>query len=93
MQPARLTALCADPRVGLERSVRLRALAVTPNTVPQVLDTIDPDDERWPDIFSKAGFLLSTAAGMRAIQIITSHWSPEQIKSRLAQRLGHRGAA
>ena len=41
-----LTKLCADPLLGLERSVRMRVIAVPDAMVNPLLDTAETDDER-----------------------------------------------
>jgi hypothetical protein len=82
-----LTKLCADPLLGLERSVRLRVIAVPETMVNPLLDTADTDDERWREILPAATFVLSTTVGLRSLLIWTSRFDPAAAKSRIMQKL------
>src|SRR5690349_6493705 len=56
--PEALQRLCSDPAVGLERSVRMRVFCVPADMVEPMLDTDSPDDERWPELLGRSGFVL-----------------------------------
>lgn len=86
-QPRRLAAMCADLNVGLDRSVRLRALALPPEMVNSFLDVERPDDERWERILSRAGVMMSTTRGLNALQLITRRFDPAAARQRLTRRL------
>src|SRR4051794_7562294 len=51
-----LQRLCADPALGLERSVRMRVFSVPGDVSAALVDTDSPDDERWAELLGKAGF-------------------------------------
>ncbi|HSU69345.1 MAG TPA: hypothetical protein VLJ39_20840, partial [Tepidisphaeraceae bacterium] len=89
---AAISTLCADPALGLERSVRLRVFAVREELVNPLLDVDTTEDERWGEILDASGFLLSTTYGLRSLQVRTRRLSPSEIKSRLIRRLVQRGA-
>jgi hypothetical protein len=91
--PARLAALAGDPRVGLHRSVRLRAFAVPADFVNPLLDAGPADDERWPELLSRAGFVLDAARGLKALHILTRRFDAAAVKSRLMRRLAAASAA
>jgi hypothetical protein len=82
-----LTKLCADPLLGLERSVRMRVIAVPETMVNPLLDTAETDDERWREILPAATFVLSTTVGLRSLLIWTSRFDPAAAKSRIMQKL------
>jgi hypothetical protein len=82
-----LTRLCTDPLLGLERSIRLRAIAVPEQLINPLLDTTDTDDERWRDILPSAAFMLSTTVGLKSLLIWTSRFDPAAAKSRIMQKL------
>jgi hypothetical protein len=82
-----LTQLCTDPLLGLERSVRLRVIAVPEKMVNPLLDTADVDDERWREILPTAAFMLSTTVGLKSLLIWTSRFDPAAAKSRIMQKL------
>lgn len=84
---SRLAALCADPNVGLERSVRLRAFCVSEELVNPLLDISDPSDERWKYVLSQASVILSTTRALQSVQLFTRLLSPEETRSRLTDRL------
>ena len=46
LSPLHLLSLCSDSELGLERSVRLRAICVPEELVNPLLDVCDVDDER-----------------------------------------------
>lgn len=82
-----LSALLADPDLGLERSVRLRAFAVPESLVPLMLDLDETDDDRWNAALTETGFMLSTVRGLRSLQVITDRLDAPAVKSRLMRRL------
>jgi len=84
---AMVAALCADPALGLQRSVRLRAFAVPESMVNPLLDVDTTDDERWGEIMSQCGFLLSTTHGLRSLHVRSRRLDPSAMKSRLIQQL------
>jgi hypothetical protein len=89
MSPAMLAALCADPALGLHRSVRLRAFAVPETLVNPLLDVDTTDDERWGEILSQCGFMLSTTFGLRSLHVRSRRLEPSAMKSRLTKQLMH----
>src|SRR5213079_18043 len=54
--PQRFTSLCADPAVGLERSVRLRVFSVPEFLVNPLLDITYLEDERWDEVLEESAF-------------------------------------
>lgn len=82
-----LQRLCADTALGLERSVRLRAFIVPEAMVNALIDIDAPEDERWADMLTKSGFVLSTVQGMRALHVLTARFDATAVKGRLMQRL------
>lgn len=91
--PARLAALAGDLRIGLHRSVRLRAFAVPADFVNPLLDAGPADDERWPELLSRAGFVLDAARGLKALHVLTRRFDAPTVKSRLMNRLAAAAAA
>lgn len=87
MTPSRQAALCVDPNVGLERSVRMRIFCVGEELVNPLLDISEPDDERWIHVFSEASLILNTSRSLQSIQIFTRLFNPEETRSRLTERL------
>lgn len=79
--------LCADPLLGLERGVRLRAFAVPEPFVNPLLDIGSLEDERWSEILPRCGFVLSTARGLRTFQVFSRRLAPPEMRTRLTQRL------
>lgn len=79
--------LSGDSRIGLERSVRMRAFAVPLEFINPLLDTGELDDERWRDILPRAGFVLSTVSGLESVYVLTSRFDAATAKSRLMSRL------
>jgi hypothetical protein len=82
-----LSTLCSDLRVGLEHTVRLRALALPEQLVDPMLDTSDVDDERWRDILPRGTFMLSTSRGLTSLLIWTERFDPGTAKNRIVRRL------
>lgn len=82
-----LQALCTDGSLGLERSVRFRAFSVPEEMVRVLLEIDSMEDERWPNVLERAGFVLGTVKGMRALQVLTSRFDAAAVKSRLMKRL------
>jgi hypothetical protein len=87
MQFDRILALCSDPGVNLESSVRLRAFAVPEELVNPLLDTAALDDERWPQIIPHAGFILQPTGGMDAVHVLTSRFTPKEFSERVTRGL------
>ena len=87
MTPPMITALCADPTLGLQRSVRLRAFSVPEAMVNPLLDIDTTDDERWGEIMSHCGFLLTTTRGLRSLHVRSRRLDPQAMKSRLIKQL------
>ena len=90
VQPAAdpsLQAMCADAALGLERSVRMRVFGVPEELVSQVIDIDSPDDGRWADVLSRAGFVLSTVRSLRSLHVLTTRFDAATVKSRLMRRL------
>jgi hypothetical protein len=85
--PEALQRLCSDPAVGLERSVRLRVFSIPAGLVEPMLDTDSPDDERWPELLGKAGFVLGTVKGLLALHVLTTRFDAGMLKTRLMKRL------
>jgi hypothetical protein len=82
-----LAKLCADPQLGLERSVRLRVISVPEQIVNPLLDTCETYDERWRDILPTAAFVLSTTVGLKSLLIWTCRFDPAAAKNRIMQKL------
>jgi len=85
--PEALQRLCSDPAVGLERSVRMRVFSIAAELVEPMLDTDSPDDERWPELLGKSGFVLGTVKGLLALHVLTTRFDAPTLKTRLMQRL------
>ena len=85
--PQACATLCMDPEIGLDRSVRLRAYAAPEELINPLLDIDEPLDERWREILPRCGFVLSTTRQLRALQIVTERFAPQEVKNRLMQRL------
>jgi len=79
--------LCADSTLGLERSVRLRVIAVPEPIVNQVLELGPVDDPRWAQVLPQAGFMLGPSRGLRSIHILTRRFDAATVKARIMQRL------
>jgi hypothetical protein len=79
--------LCADSALGLERSVRLRVIAVPEPIVNEVLEVGPVDDPRWAQLLPQAGFLLGPSRGLRSIHILTRRFDAATVKARIMQRL------
>ena len=84
---ASLAMLCADPALGLERSVRLRAFGVPDDLVGAVLEIDRSDDERWADVLSRAAFVIGTASRLRSLHVHTARFDAAAVKDRLMKRL------
>ena len=82
-----LQTLCADMALGLERSVRMRVFSVPEELVRVVLDIDSPEDERWPNVLERVGFVLATVRNMRGLQVLTSRFDASAVKGRLMKRL------
>lgn len=91
--PQRLAALAGDARLGLDRSVRLRVVAVPNHLVNPLMDVTSAEDERWAEILPQAGFVLGTTRGLRTLHVITGRFDTPTLKSRLTQRLAAAAAS
>ncbi len=87
LSSGQMARMCVDPLLGLERSVRMRVIAVPETMVNPLLDTAETDDERWREILPAATFVLSTTVGLRSLLIWTSKFDPAAAKSRIMQKL------
>ena len=85
--PQTCSEICLDSKLGLQRSVRLRAFSVPEEWVEPLLTTSETDAPRWREILPHAGFVLSTTRGLRAVQLTTRRLDAVELKSRLMQRL------
>jgi len=85
--PQGCAAICHDKELGLHRSVRLRAFSIAEQWVTPLLDITRTDDERWGEILPHAGFVLSTSRGLRSLQVTSQRLAPQELKTRLLQRL------
>jgi len=82
-----LTSLCGDPRLGLERSVRLRAMVVPEVYVDPLLDSHETEDERFREILPVAKLLLSTARDLASLFLWTGHLESAELKQAIIHRL------
>src|SRR5688500_1902127 len=82
-----LQSLCGDGAIGLERAVRLRAFSVPEDLAATLVEVDGLDDERWPDLRRRVGFVLSTVREMRALHILTARFDSAGVKTRLMERL------
>jgi hypothetical protein len=85
--PQLLTSLCGDMALGLERSVRLRAVCVPADGVKAVLEIDAADDVRWEVALARASFVLGSTRGLRSLQIATPRFDAAGVKSRVMRRL------
>jgi hypothetical protein len=85
--PQTCSDICLDKELGLQRSVRLRAFSVPEELVNPLLSITETEDQRWREILPKAGFVLSTTRGLRALQLITRRFDAAEVKTRVMQRL------
>lgn len=83
----RFAALCADPALGLERSVRLRVFSLPDYLVNPLLDITYPEDERWDEVLEESAFCLSTVRGLQGIHVLTRWWGADQVRSLIMGRL------
>jgi len=79
--------LSADSALGLERSVRLRVMAVPDPVVSEVLELGPVDDPRWAQVLPQAGFMLGPSRGLRSIHILSRRFDAASLKARIMQRL------
>ena len=79
--------LCADSAVGLERSVRLRAIAVPEPLTNLVMEMNAADDARWGEVLGKMGFLIGPTRGLRSLQILARRFDAATVKAKIMQRL------
>lgn len=85
--PPRISGMCADPALGLERSVRLRAFCVPETLVNVLLDMADTEDDRWEEVLDGTGLVLGTTRGLRSLQLMTHRLELPAIRRRIMQRL------
>ncbi len=85
--PQACSAICLDPDLGLDSSVRLRAFSVPQEWVVPLLEIDSSDNERWAEVLPNAGFVIDTTRGLHSLHVISRRMSPQEIKSRLLQRL------
>jgi hypothetical protein len=85
--PERIAAICSDPGIGLERSVRLRAICLPLALVNPLLDVSELDDERWAEILPQASFVLSTTRQMHSLHLLTRRFDPVETRTRLMEHL------
>ncbi len=83
----RLETLCADPGLNLETSVRLRLFCVPEETVDAVLQTADPNDDRWAEILGRTSFVIQPVGGMDSVQILTPRYGPTEVSARITRAL------
>ena len=79
--------LCRDEQLALSDGVRLRAFPLPAAAVDPMLDTADPDDERWRDLLPAAAAVVSSAADGLSVVVWTNHLTADQLRDRLATRL------
>jgi hypothetical protein len=84
---AGLDELAGDDRLALSAGVRLRAFPLPADLIDPMLDTADPDDERWRELLPRAAGVVSTAADLLSIVIWTAVVGPDALRDRLATRL------
>lgn len=82
-----LSQICGDPDLGLERSVRLRLMAVAARSMPAVLDASDTDDSRWPQLLNDCQLYVGTTRGLGSLHILVRLMDAAQVKARVMQRL------
>jgi hypothetical protein len=82
-----LRQMCADPALGLHRSVRLRLFALPERLVNPLLDIDSIEDERWDEVLPACGFVLATTPGLRSLEVTTRRFDPTAMKDRLVGRL------
>ena len=82
-----LVALCRDDQLALSAGVRLRAFPLPAHLVDPMLDTIEPDDERWRDLLPEAAGVVSTAADLTSVVVWTTKLDPAAFRARLAAQL------
>jgi hypothetical protein len=83
----RIAAVCSDPMLGLESSVRARLLFVSESATAGVLDASQTDDARWELLLAECQTMISTTAGLRTLQIVTRQLDLAQVKSKVMNRL------
>lgn len=83
----RLSDICTDTTIGLERSVRLRLLAVPPLFLSEMLDAGAPDDLRWMHLLNECQFYCSTTPDLKSLQFVVRRMDASQVKAKIMQRL------
>jgi hypothetical protein len=79
--------LCKDDALALNAGVRLRAFLLSASLVDPMLDTAEPDDERWRELLPESGAVVSTAADLLSLVIWSAVLGPDVVRDRLAARL------
>ncbi len=82
--------LCRDERLALHAGVRLRAFLLPAALVDPMVDTAEPDDERWRELLPAAGAVVSTAADLLSVVIWSATLGRTHCGSRLAAGLDGR---
>jgi hypothetical protein len=83
---AALSAICVDPKLGIDRNVRMRLFCVPAELVNPLLDIADPEDERWPEILHAAQFVMQNTHGLDALHVI-GRMAGEEISRRISGQL------
>ncbi len=84
---ASVAVLCADPHLGLHRSVRLRAFGVPDRLIVPLMSLGVADDDRWDDVMPYAGFQVGTVRGLRGLHVLTPRLDAATFRARLTRRL------
>jgi hypothetical protein len=82
-----LANLCADPALGLERRVRLRAVCASAELSESLVQMDEIDDPRWSLILPAAGYIVSTTRGLRSLLITTPRLDAAAVKLRIMQQI------
>jgi hypothetical protein len=85
--PARLGGLIADPDLGLERSVRLRAFTLPEVFVPTLLEIDATEDSRWDLILRSVSVMVGTTYDLQSLHIYSRRLQAGEIRTRIMQRL------
>jgi hypothetical protein len=83
----RLASLCKDPAAGLDSAVRLRLFVLPEALVNNVLEIDELDDERWPNILSRAGLVMGTMRQLQSIYLLTRRVDSSEARQRILKRL------
>jgi len=82
-----LMAICSDPSLGLERSVRARLFFTNEVFASDLLEASETDDPRWEQILAECTLMIGTTSGLRSLQIVTRGLDLPQVKSKVMNRL------